>query len=207
MREPIIQPIFPTPIVISQLERDWSQEEKTFFAHERSKQAKNIGNRMSVNNAVLHEPEMAELKAEIDTVLKQYVDNIIDPVSPDIEVYITQSWLNYTKAGEWHHKHTHSNSYLSGVLYVASEEEVDKISFMNNTYRTIKIPAKENNHFNAEQWYFTVKTGLLVIFPSWLEHMVDMKTTKENNTRISLAFNTFVRGTLGENKALTELKL
>lgn len=207
MIDPVVQPIFPVPIVLSQLDRDWSPEEKQFFAKQNSKQVRNIGNSMSKNNYILNEPELAGLKAEIDEVLKKYVDNIICPESDDIEIYITQSWMNWTRAGEWHHKHTHSNSYLSGVLYINSDEKVDKIVMINDTYRTIKFKMKEINHFNTETWDFTARPGMVIIFPSWMTHMVEMKAQSQNNTRISLAFNTFVRGTLGANNALTELKL
>ena len=43
------------------------------------------------------------------------------------------------------------------------------------------------------------------MFPSSLVHQVDLK--KGNNTRISLAFNTFYKGKLGINSELTELIL
>jgi uncharacterized protein (TIGR02466 family) len=207
MIEPVIQPIFPVPVVLSQLERDWTAEEKQFFAKQNSKQMRNIGNSMSKNNYVLNEPEMAGLKAEIDVVLKQYVDNIIIPESDDVEIYVTQSWMNWTRKGEYHHRHTHSNSYLSGVVYINADEKIDKIVFINDVYRTIKFAHKETNHFNTETWNFTSRPGMLVLFPSWLTHMVEIKGDSHNNTRVSLAFNTFVRGTLGANKSLTELKL
>jgi uncharacterized protein (TIGR02466 family) len=207
MREPVIQPIFPIPICVSQLERDYTPEERQFFAKQNSKQLRNIGNSMSNNNYVLNEPELAGIKVEIDNVLKSYRDNIIDPVQTDVEIYITQSWMNWTRPGEWHHKHTHSNSYLSGVFYVDADEAKDKIVFINDIYRAIKFEHKAVNHFNTETWDFTTRTGMLVLFPSWLQHMVEMKPQAHNKTRISLAFNTFVRGTLGKNNALTELKL
>ena len=207
MRTPIVQPIFPIPIVVSQLERDYTDEERKFFAKQNSKQQRNIGNSMSANNYILEEPELAGIKSEIEVVLKEYMDNIICPTQEDNELYITQSWMNWTRPGEWHHKHNHSNSYLSGVFYVDADEANDKIVFINDRYSTIKIPAKETNHFNTETWDFTTRTGLLVIFPSYLQHMVEMKAQNQKKTRISLAFNMFVRGTLGANKSLTELKL
>ena len=207
MQTPVIQPIFPTAVVVSQLDRDFTDVERKFFASQNSQQAKNVGNRMGKNNYILDVPELADLKTEITQVLKEYRDNIIDPINDDVELYVTQSWLNYTKAGEWHHKHTHSNSLMSGVFYVAAEEELDKIVFIDERYKTIKIPGKGYNHFNAETWDFTVRTGMLIVFPSHMQHMVEMKMSNHKNTRISLAFNTFVRGTLGNTNSLTELKL
>ena len=47
--------------------------------------------------------------------------------------------------------------------------------------------------------------GDLIIFPSSTNHYVAQK--KENNKRISLSFNTFVKGKLGDNVSLNELFL
>ena len=44
-----------------------------------------------------------------------------------------------------------------------------------------------------------------VMFPSELQHMVEQKQGK--NLRTSLSFNTFIRGDIGNNGELTELKL
>ena len=43
------------------------------------------------------------------------------------------------------------------------------------------------------------------MFPSSTTHKVEVK--KGSNTRISLSFNTFYKGTIGSNKSLTELIL
>jgi hypothetical protein len=43
------------------------------------------------------------------------------------------------------------------------------------------------------------------MFPSSTTHSVDNK--KGSNIRTSLAFNVFFKGTIGDNKALTELKI
>jgi hypothetical protein len=43
------------------------------------------------------------------------------------------------------------------------------------------------------------------MFPSSTTHQVETK--QGNNTRVSLAFNTFYKGNLGENASLTELIL
>ena len=59
--------------------------------------------------------------------------------------------------------------------------------------------------FNSESWNFKVKTGDIILFPSTLGHKVESKVG--DNIRTSLSFNTFVKGTIGVDKNLTELKL
>ena len=45
--------------------------------------------------------------------------------------------------------------------------------------------------WNSESWWFPVKTGDVILFPSSLIHMVETK--QGTNTRISLAFNVFIK--------------
>ena len=77
--------------------------------------------------------------------------------------------------------------------------------FINERYQTIKPEIKNFNIWNSETWWFSVKTGDIIMFPSSLNHMVETK--QGDNTRISLAFNVFIKGTIGDNKQLTELIL
>jgi len=89
-------------------------------------------------------------------------------------------------------------------LYVNADPEKDKITFFNDSmYKQIKLFPKEWNLYNAESWYFTVKPGDIVVFPSSLVHMVEQKAG--NNIRTSLAFNSFLRGAIGDKQSLTEL--
>ena len=59
--------------------------------------------------------------------------------------------------------------------------------------------------WNSSTWFFPVQTGDLFMFPSSTTHQVETK--KGNNTRVSLAFNTFYKGNIGSNSKLIELKL
>jgi hypothetical protein len=53
---------------------------------------------------------------------------------------LTQSWLNYTKPGQFHHKHAHPNSFISGVLYMKAARQRDKIYFYKDGYKQISLP-------------------------------------------------------------------
>ena len=139
---------------------------------------------------------------------QKYLDTVICP-KDNIKLYITQSWLNYTDANQFHHKHEHPNSVVSGVLYFDSDINNDKILFSHSKgYQQISpiIDDKKFNLWNSGTWFFPVKTGDLVMFPSSTTHQV--QTKKGNNTRISLAFNTFYKGDLGGSRnGLSELIL
>jgi uncharacterized protein (TIGR02466 family) len=199
-----INGIFPTPIYISKLDRELTPLELKFVDKSKKYFYKNDGNITSNNNYILNEKPFANIKKELDLKVKDYFDKVVSPAN-NITPYITQSWLNYTETNQYHHKHAHPNSLVSGVFYINCHEELDKIKFFNDKYETIKLEVKDWNLWNSRSWWFSVKTGDVILFPSSLTHMVETK--EGTNTRISLAFNVFIKGTVGNNKNLTELHL
>ena len=203
MLKPVIHGIFPTPLIFTNIEREFTKEELEFFDEQSKTTFKNEGNVTSLDNYLMRHDPMTTIKQEITSALQLYLDEVIKP-KDDVKPYITQSWLNYTDENQYHHKHAHPNSFLSGVMYVNADPEKDKITFFNDSmYKQIKLFPKEWNLYNAESWYFTVKPGDIVIFPSSLIHMVEQKAG--NNIRTSLAFNSFLRGAIGDKQSLTEL--
>jgi uncharacterized protein (TIGR02466 family) len=196
--------IFPTPIYTSKLDRKLTTLELKFVDKNKKNFYKNDGNITSNNNYILNEKPFANIKKELDLKVQKYFDEVISPAN-NIKPYITQSWLNYTETNQFHHKHAHPNSLVSGVLYINCHQEFDKIKFFNDNYKIIKIETKNWNLWNSESWWFPVKTGDIILFPSSLTHMVETK--EGTNTRISLAFNVFIKGEIGNNKNLTELIL
>jgi len=195
--------IFPVPIYQTILNREISTEEKNFF--NKLERTKNSYNYNSKNNYVLDEEPLSTLKKELFLRVEDYFQKIITPKT-NVLPYITQSWVNWTKKGEEHHKHAHSNSLFSGVFYIDADEEYDSIKFFKrHTYESLSIEPHEYHLFNSESWTFKVKTGDIILFPSSLGHLVESKIG--DNLRTSLSFNTFIRGTIGVDVELTELKL
>ena len=199
-----INGIFPTPIYISKLDRELTPLELKFVDKNKKDHYKNDGNITSNNNYILNEKPFSNIKKELELRVQDYFNKVISPAN-NITPYITQSWLNYTETNQYHHKHAHPNSLVSGVFYINCHEEHDKIKFFNDNYKIFKPEIKEYNIWNSESWWFSVKTGDVILFPSSLTHMVETK--QGDNTRISLAFNVFIKGTVGNNKNLTELHL
>ena len=197
--------IFPTPIYFSKLNRKFTDKELSFFNKTKLDVFKNEGNTTSNDNYILNKKELKNLKEELDLRIQDYFNKIVSS-SNNIIPYITQSWLNYTETNQYHHKHEHPNSLISGIFYINCNEKFDKIKFFKMfNYEMIKPDVKKWNIWNSESFWFSVKTGDVVLFPSSLTHMVENK--QGDNTRISLAFNVFIKGVVGSDEGLTELYL
>ena len=199
-----IHSIFPTPIYISKLNRDFTPLELKFIDKHKKDYFQNVGNISSNNNYILNEKPFINIKKEIDKRIQDYFQKVISNTNK-ITPYITQSWLNYTETNQYHHKHKHPNSLVSGVFYINCHKTLDKIKFFKENNTTIKLEIKDWNLWNSETWWFPVNNGDIIMFPSSLTHMVETK--QGANTRISLAFNVFIKGSIGSNKDLTELIL
>ena len=208
MEEPIIHSLFPIPIYMTKMSRAFTKQELIFVDEQKKHCTKNEGNINTTDNYILNRKEFKNIKKILTEESNKYLKKVICPKNKDLEIYITQSWLNYTENNQYHHKHEHPNSFISGVLYFNSDIKNDSIKFFkSDNYLQIspQIDNEKWNYWNSQSWWFSVETGKLVMFPSSTTHQVDLK--KGNNTRISLAFNTFVKGTLGKNSGLTELKI
>jgi uncharacterized protein (TIGR02466 family) len=200
--EAFINGIFQIPIYIIKIKKNFTNEELKFVDNIKNETYKNIGNKTSLNTYVLEESIFKNLKEILNLKVQDYFDKVL-LVKKTIKPYITQSWLNFTKTKEYHHEHFHKNSIISGVLYFDAEVNFDKIIFTNPLQEFLDLDITNFNVFNSEQWTIPVETGLLIMFPSYLQHRVETKIG--NNLRTSLSFNVFVKGVLGINSKLTEL--
>jgi uncharacterized protein (TIGR02466 family) len=202
--EPVTNQMFPTPLIFAKLPRKYTDDEVAFVQRCSTNVTVNVGNTTSKDRYVLNEPVMANIRDFLQFHINYYMQHIVAPYNP-VDVYITQSWLNFTKPKEYHHKHEHPNSFISGVLYINADPDKDKIHFYKNKYQQIQIPTSSFNQFNSESWWFGVGTCDLVLFPSYLSHMVEQ--TESAEPRISLSFNTFLKGFVGDEPTLTSLHL
>jgi len=200
-----VHQLFPEPIYFSTLERALTKEELRTINKYKKKTYQNESNITSRETYVLENKALKNLKKDLDKKVLDYFDKIIctdNLITP----YITQSWLNYTVNNQFHHKHSHRNSLISGIFYISADKKVDSVTFYKpKADKIIKLDVTKYNTFNSSSWGFPVETGNIFLFRSSLSHGVMKK--KGKNTRISLSFNTFIKGTLGNNTGLTELVL
>lgn len=196
-----IKDLFPIPVGMVDMDKPYSKKELSFILKQEKRV--NMGNTTSEDSKILDNSALKSLRLWLEEQVKKYFYTTTNP-KYDARLRITQSWINYTAQGQHHHKHSHPNSYISGVLYIQTNPD-DKIYFHREGHQHIKFTPQEWNMWNSESWWYEAITGRLILFPSSLSHMVP--SVEGEQTRISLSFNTYPYGILGEEKDLTGLIL
>ena len=196
--------LFPTPLVETSLGRNVTDAERNFINSLENNKNDNLFNYVSKNSYVLEDSILSDMKRRIESALKFYVDNIICP-NDGIDFFITQSWITWTHPGGRHFSHIHTNSVISGVLYIDVDPTTDNITFSKSNDDIFDFKPKNHNPFNSDDWFIPVENNKIILFPSSLKHSV--RPTTNPNTRISLGFNTFVSGLLGADGNLNQLRL
>ena len=201
--------LFPIPVMICPYLMDYSKELEWIKNCETRKENKGGDggspthyNRQSEDTFVLDKPELANIRAFIEAKLHKFVTEIM--ASTD-KLVITQSWLNKNKKGESHHEHVHPNSMVSGVWYPQIHEQLPPIQFRNRGQRDVSLQTKKYNTFNSATFMLPMKRGELILCPSNLQHSVPVNKSEEE--RISLSFNSWPKGNMGDERSLTYLPL
>jgi len=105
---------------------------------------------------------------------------------------IKEMWMNFMKPGGGQAMHNHSNSFISGILYLSPTDPASRTVFFRgfgdrgfvftNTHKDA-----ETGPFNAEKWISPEPdAGDMVLFPSYLLHAVPLN---QGDLRVSMAFN------------------
>ena len=110
----------------------------------------------------------------------------------DIEKQIIQIksiWAIINEKGASNERHHHGNSALSAAYYVLAPKDCGDIVFYDPRPAPVfSHPiAKKPNILNATVNSITPDEGLLVLFPSYLDHSV--KPNLSSNQRIVISFN------------------
>jgi len=193
----MIELLFPCPIGLYSLNRNLTKTETSYLKN--LEMEKNEGNVIGVSRNVLENNKVKSLKQFIEDSLKEFCKETFDYNTDKVQMCITNSWVNKTKQGEYHHMHAHQNSIIAGVFYFEGNDN-DVIEFYDSSnwlgLDRLAVEINNFNWFNSKSWSFPAKVGTLLLFPSKLGHAVPI--VKEKKDRYSLSFNTFFKGELGQ---------
>lgn len=191
-----MMPLFSTPVFIKQTMLDTS--DLVGVCEQLPLTTNKGGNYITDEKHILDLPEFASVKSAVAEAVQQYANEVM--CWQGYEYYITLSWANINPPGSSHHPHHHSNSLFSGVFYIRSCDSSIRLHAPSNgiTDQLLTFTPSEYNIWNSPTWNLPVKDNMIVIFPSKTQHSVDDNTT--DLSRISIAFNVFLRGTFGQEK-------
>ena len=205
VKQPKLLQLFSVPLVIAKYPKNYDKELEWIRNHEVGKENyehMRLCNRQSKESFILDRPELVNIREFIQHQLNAYIFQIMGATN---EIVITQSWLNKNKKGEYHHDHTHPNSIISGVWYPQIDETLPPIIFSKKTVRDFNLTIQQFNDYNCSLFKLSLNMGELVLFPSNLSHNVP--TNKSEKERISLSFNTWVKGNMGNIDSLTYIPI
>ncbi len=198
-----IIPLFSSAVMVCSEKHTLSADEKDYILT--TDYGANTGNSKSRCDEILKEPRMSAINTFVQRQIKTYTKSLLK-LEDSVELYVTQSWLNKTEPQQFHPQHSHPNSILSGVLFLSEDGDHPPIRFHRSSpLFPLELKYSELNDFNASCRWFEPVYGQLLLFPSSLLH--DVTQNQANSSRISLSFNTFVRGEIGSIDSLTALKI
>jgi uncharacterized protein (TIGR02466 family) len=102
-------------------------------------------------------------------------------------VYFDNMWININKKYDFNLKHVHPRSFFSAVYYVKTNEKAGDILFYRPDTQEHYIDSRIPNEYTNKKLQFRPKDSLLVLFPSYLPHIVYPNESEEE--RISIAIN------------------
>ena len=144
------------------------------------------------NNILLH-PDFKEIKNWIQECAENFLDNVLQIEYE--EFFFTESWLNMSGKGGYQKIHNHSNSIISGTLYLQSEKGHPPLEFRKQKmefepFISLTEHFKKENPNTASTLGFPCTQDTMLVFNSHLYHGHD--ASQIESERIGLAWNGLV---------------
>lgn len=125
-----------------------------------------------------------KLKNESSNYLLKIIgETIVDTIPFEAELELTYMWENRYDENDFQEKHIHVESHFSFIIY-ASGESSNTVLFAPNEYL---IRSLDQDNIFKTSVDIEARPGQILIFPSYLEHMVKPSTntvTYSGNVRI-----------------------
>lgn len=177
---------FSTPIWHTKLTCDFDKIKQGCLRLRREtegRQYTNIGGWQSQDLVLRDVTEFQDLDIE----LVGHIQSVCQQVDANFKLKLTNSWVNINKPNDYNNKHCHPMATLSGCVYVAANENSGEIRF-NTPAPQHLFPIRSTSNIFLQYIEYPPVTGLLLLFPSWVEHEV-LPSPKSDEDRISISFN------------------
>lgn len=121
-------------------------------------------------------------------VIGENIQALIKEFQPITKLRLENYWVNVNPPGSYMIPHVHPRSVLACTLYVQTPPDCGRINFINpNLAARQAFYSFKDADYNYKSYAYTPIPGMLIAFPSWLEHGVD--ENRSTTDRISISFN------------------
>lgn len=155
-----------------------------------------VSDTIKFTNANLHKSPIFEPFVKFT---EESLNRVMDDLNYVPSIKLTGLWGTKHEDGQFHHRHTHHNSFMAGVYYLHGSDNSSGTTFYNfHHYHTIIRPAEQKGKeasLAMSMHYERFNEGTLVIFPAWLPHDTGRNNMKRTQTsRYILSFNSMPVG-------------
>lgn len=191
-----ITPLFVTPIATARITgfdfQKYADAVLATLSAEQLSDLSKIDITSTTDDLHLH-PAFKDLAELVNEEARSFFESELGMSNDSLEM--SCMWSNVQLDGCRHHAHIHPNSFYSGVLYleIPQGDFIDPgiLFFVDPRPARLMQQADHNKHtvFSDRSYGFKPQAGLLLLFPSWLEHGTDICKIGAGKRRISLSFN------------------
>ena len=140
---------------------------------------------ISKSNKILEDKQFKKEK----NIFKDCIQKYLNVISYNKKFKILNSWSTRTESNGASQPHLHKNTWISAVYYPESNDGFS-ISFIRNLLDNYFFHLEYENNYNKysnTEWVVKPNKDTLLIFPSNLQHKINLNTS--DKTRYSLSFN------------------
>lgn len=184
--------LFPTPVWYQDIDMDTiSLVEYSYGCRFSDPMGREVSNHGGWHSRYFPGHHIKELKELEDKILEGARICASEFGYGNLDLSISNIWININETGHSNSLHIHPSSFLSGVFYVMASPGqgdlvVHRCSMQNFIINSVS-DIQNINTLNASSGSFEPKTGRLILFPSSLPHEVYANNLEED--RISISFN------------------
>jgi uncharacterized protein (TIGR02466 family) len=138
-------------------------------------------------------PLRASVFAELEKVIARHVGTFARKSEFDLgrgKLMLDSLWINVMRHGAIHAPHIHPHAVVSGTYYVAVPPGSGAIRFEDPRLPMLMAAPAKKQKARLENRSFvdvTPKSGMLLLWESWLRHGVERNRAK--SPRVSVSFN------------------
>ena len=179
--------LFPTPVLVADIDKPIADEVESAVVNRLDKLA-----RHKKQNSDFHQKDkLLDLPQDLPKLYDFFVTGLNAFKERTglkaVQQHFTYWYQDYRQDGDHHSRHNHGVDGVSGIYWVRANEKAGQTVFYNPNNVMEYVHPTEQTKYCSNELGFQPRKGCLLLFPSYMNHMV-LPSPKEA-VRTTIAFN------------------